>query len=152
MIWLRFESRLAAEPPVIWLHATQMSGVNAELMPMMRMSVPKRYACLSLRDAPADGGLLFHSWLLLFGLIPFDRHALSIESIWDYGFQENSTSWLQRQWRHKRVVELLPDGARLVDELEIVPRLAPQWLVRFIVGVLFAHRHRYLRRRFGELR
>ncbi|MGH8444044.1 MAG: hypothetical protein ACREVL_02200 [Solimonas sp.] len=150
MIWLRFESRLAAEPPTIWLHATRMRGVNAELMPLVKMTSPKRYAGLTLRDAP-PGELLFHSWLLAFGVLPFDRHALTIESVWDYGFQENSTSWLQRRWRHKRYVELLPGGARLVDELEIEPRLSPAWLVKRIVGALFAHRHRQLRRQFGTI-
>ncbi|WP_028079964.1 hypothetical protein [Solimonas soli] len=150
MIWLRFESRLCAEPPVIWLHVTTMRGVNAELLPLVRMSSPKRYDCMTLREAPR-GELLFHSWLLLFGLLPFDRHALSFESIWDYGFQEHSSSWLQRQWRHRRVVELLPGGARLVDELEIVPRFAPPWLVRFFVACIFRHRHRRLRRHFGSL-
>src|SRR3546814_9200546 len=52
MIWLRFESHLAAEPPSVWLHATQMRGVNAELSPLVRMSVPQAYACMTLRDAP----------------------------------------------------------------------------------------------------
>lgn len=151
MIWLRFESRLAAEPPVIWLHATTMSGVNAELKPLLSMTSPQRYDCMTLRDAP-HGELLFHSWLLLFGLIPFDRHALTFESLWDYGFQEHSTSWMHQQWRHKRVVELMPGGARVVDELEIVPRFAPAWLVRFMVNRVFNQRHRYLRQRFGELR
>ena len=146
MIWLHFESRLAAEPPVIWLHVTQMSGVNEELMPLMKMSSPKRYDCMSLREAPT-GELLFHSWLLAFGILPFDRHALTIEHLWDYGFQEHSHSWLQRQWRHKRIIELLPGGARVSDELEIEPRFAPHWLVRFFVSQLFAHRHLRLRRR-----
>src|SRR3546814_12352817 len=60
MIWLRFESHLAAEPPSVWLHATQMRGVNAELSPLVRMSVPQAYACLTLRDAQ-QGSLLFKS-------------------------------------------------------------------------------------------
>ncbi|NGY05962.1 hypothetical protein [Solimonas terrae] len=148
MIWLRFESHLAAEPPTIWLHATQMSGVNSELSPLMRMSVPKAFAGLGLRDAP-QGSLLFNSWLLLFGVLPFDRHGLRIERFWDYGFQEDSSSWLQRRWRHRRYVELLPDGSRLVDELEIQPRFLPAWLLRPVIDLLFRHRHRYLRRHFG---
>lgn len=148
MIWLRFESHLAAEPPSVWLHATQMPGVNAELAPLLRMSVPRAYACLTLRDAP-QGSLLFKSWLLLFGLLPFDLHALRIEKLWDYGFQEDSNSWLQRRWRHKRQIELMPSGSRLVDELEIEPRLLPEWCVRPFVRLLFHHRHRYLRRHFG---
>ncbi|NKF22845.1 hypothetical protein [Solimonas marina] len=148
MIWLRFESHLDAEPPTIWLHATRMQGVNDELSPMVRMSVPKAFACLTLRDAPS-GALLFNSWLLLLGLIPFDRHALRIEKQWDYGFQEDSSSWLQRRWRHKRHVELMSRGSRLVDELEIEPRFLPERLIRLFVRLLFLQRHRWLRAHFG---
>src|SRR3546814_8382116 len=118
MIWLRFESHLAAEPSSVWLHATQMRGVNAELSPLVRMSVPQAYACLTLRDAP-QGSLLFKSWLLLFGILPFDHHALRIEKLWDYGFQEDSSSWLQRRWRHKRFTELMPNGSRQIGRAHV---------------------------------
>src|SRR3546814_1164964 len=117
-----------------------MRGVNAELSPLVRMSVPQAYACLTLRDAP-QGSLLFKSWLLLFGILPFDHHALRIEKLWDYGFQEDSSSWLQRRWRHKRFTELMPNGSRLVDELEIEPRFLPEWLVRQFVRLLRSEEH-----------
>src|SRR3546814_13771223 len=125
-----------------------MRGVNAELSPLVRMSVPQAYACLTLRDAP-QGSLLFKSWLLLFGILPFDHHALRIEKLWDYGFQEDSSSWLQRRWRHKRFTELMPNGSRLVAELEIEPRFLPAWLVRPFVRLLFPPRHPILPRHFG---
>jgi hypothetical protein len=147
MIWLRFESYLAAEPPTIWLHATRMQGVNDELWPLVRMTVPKAFSCLTLREAPA-GSLLFKSWLLFLGILPFDRYALRIEKQWEYGFQEDSSSWLQRRWRHKRVVELMAKGSRLVDELEIEPRFLPERLVRYLVRLLFIRRHHYLRAHF----
>src|SRR3546814_20724696 len=111
MIWLCFESHLAAEPPSVWLHATQMRGVNAELSPLVRMSVPHASACLTSRDAP-QGSLLFKSWLPLFVLLPFDHHALRIEKLWAYGFPEDSSSWLQRRCRHKTLTELMPNGTR----------------------------------------
>lgn len=148
MIWLRFESRLAAEPPEIWLHATHMSANSEELSPLMRMTIPHGFAGLSLRDAPC-GSVLFRCWVLLLGVLPFDRYTMRIDKIWDYGFQEDSSSWLQRRWRHKRTLELVPAGTRLVDELEITPRFLPEGLVKLLVQLLFQHRHSWLRQRYG---
>lgn len=151
MIHLRFESRLAAEPAQVWARAATMAGVNAELMPLLRMSTPASFAGRSLEEA-LPGELLFHSWLLLFGCIPFDRHALRLAAIYPgAGFDEDSSSWLQSVWRHRRRVEAIPGGACVVDELDIQPRAAPAFVVRVIVGALFAHRHRRLRRQYGAL-
>lgn len=151
MIRLRFESRLAADPAQVWARAATLAGVNAELMPLLRMSEPAAFAGRSLEEAQ-PGVLLFHSWLLLFGLLPFDRHALRLTAVYPgAGFDEDSSSWLQRVWRHRRRVEAIAGGTRVVDELDIVPRAAPAFLVRAIVAALFAHRHRRLRRHYGAL-
>ncbi len=148
---LRFESPLAADAATVWAHATAMEGVNFELGPWVRMSVPRTMAGLRL-DQVRPGVLLFQSWLLAFGVLPFDRHALRLHGIGPgMRFDEDSTSWLQRVWRHHRHVEPLGAGCVVVDELEVVPRMAPAFLIRWIVGALFAHRHRRLRRRFGSV-
>ena len=152
MIRLRFESRLREAPQAVWAQASTMAGVNAELGPWVRMSYPVDRAALDGQDVPL-GEVLFQSWLCVFGLIPFDRHALVLERLYPgVGFDERSTSWMQRLWIHRRRIEAVEGGARVTDELEIEPRLpfaAP--LVRRIVGFLFAHRHRRLRARFGAL-
>ena len=146
---LRFESSLAADASTVWAHATAMDGVNFELGPWVRMSVPKTFAGRSI-DQARPGVVLFHSWLLAFGVLPFDRHALRLEAIGPgMRFDEHSTSWMQRVWRHHRRVEPQGAGCVVIDELEVVPRAAPAFLIRGIVGALFAHRHRRLRRRFG---
>ena len=152
MIALRFESRLAAAPDALWQHATSMAGVNFELMPLVRMTYPRDRDRLPEHDALPDG-VLFHSWLLAFGLLPFDRHALCLRSLGPgMRFDEDSTSWLQRRWGHHRRIEPVPGGAVVIDELQIEPRIgfaAP--IVRAIVTRLFRHRHRRLQRRFGAL-
>ncbi|MEZ5177081.1 MAG: hypothetical protein R2746_02045 [Acidimicrobiales bacterium] len=97
------------------------------------------------------GEALFASWLLAFGVIPFDRHSLALTSIEPgRGFVEESTSWLQRRWRHERTLEPVDGGTRVTDQLTIVPRVglvAP--VTRLVVGWLFARRHRRRRARFG---
>ena len=152
MIHLRFESRLAETPERIWAVASTMAGVNAELGPWVRMSYPAERAALDGQDVPMQE-VLFQSWLCAFGVLPFDRHALRLERLYPgVGFDERSTSWMQKLWVHRRRIEAVEGGACVSDELEIEPRLlfaAP--LVRMIVGALFRHRHRRLRARFGAL-
>ncbi|MFC4252425.1 hypothetical protein [Sinimarinibacterium flocculans] len=152
MIDLRVESRLAAAPDALWQHATSMAGVNFELMPLVRMTHPSDRARLPDAGELPDG-VLFRSWLLAFGVLPFDRHALCLRRVGPgMRFDEDSTSWLQRRWIHHRRVEPVAGGARVIDELRIEPRLriaAP--LVRVLVAQLFDHRHRRLRQRFGAL-
>lgn len=151
MIRLRFESRLAVPADAFLATALTMPGVNAELMPLLRMTYPAQYREIDAKQAPVNT-LLFRSWLLLFGLIPVDLHALAFDRLLDNGFDERSTSGLQKIWIHRRRVEPIDGGARVIDELEFEPRLA--WLRgfdRFMVAQTFAHRHRRLRTRYGEL-
>lgn len=152
MIRLRFESRLAAAPATVWAAASTMAGVNAELGPWVRMSYPAERAALDAQDPP-PGTVLFQSWLSVLGLIPFDRHALVLEQLYPgIGFDERSSSWMQKVWVHRRRIEAIPGGCRVSDELEITPRLRLQVpLVRWVAAVLFRHRHRRLRARYGEL-
>ena len=66
---LRFSSQLAAPAGEVWATVFTMRGVNAELMPLIRMSYPAEADTRSLESAPT-GELLFHSYLLLFGERP----------------------------------------------------------------------------------
>ena len=149
---LHFESHLRTTAADVWSTVTMMRGVNAELMPLFRMTYPYDAETLSIADAPT-GNFLFWSWILAFGFFPIDRHHLRlIEIRAGEGFVEESVSWLQRRWRHERSVVEIPGGCVVRDRLTFEPRvrlLAP--LVARIVGVLFRHRHRRLRRRFGDL-
>jgi ligand-binding SRPBCC domain-containing protein len=150
-IRLSFHTHLDATAAEVWAVVSTMDGVNDELRPLMRMTHPALLQSLADGD-PVPGEVVFRSWLLAFGYLPIDRHALGIERIYEgEGFDEESTSWLQRRWRHERRVIADPDGGCTVtDELTAEPRvglLAP--LVRWVVGALFRHRHRQLARRFG---
>jgi hypothetical protein len=155
MIRLSFRSELAASHALVWAHATAMSGVNLELHPWVRMTAPAEFARMSLIDAPPEEvtrPLLFRSVLLAFCCLPFDVHSFHLSRVIpDEGFNEHSTSWMQKTWMHRR--RILPasgGGCVVTDELAIEPRLffmAP--LVRAVVGFLFRHRHRRLAEIFG---
>ncbi len=96
--------------------------------------------------------MLFKSWVLLLGVVPVDRHALALTRVTEgTGFVEDSTSWLQRRWRHERTLTDANDGrCTVADRLTIEPRIAMAApLVRTIVHAAFTHRHRRLRAGLG---
>jgi hypothetical protein len=131
-----------------------MSGVNDELRPLVRMTVPRRARGLSLQDAPL-GERAFHSVILAGGIVPVDVHALTLVRIDadgpSFGFLERSSSLAQRFWDHERTIA--PDGAGgsvVRDDVWFSPRvrrLDP--LLARVVRHVFEHRHRRLERRFS---
>lgn len=151
---LRFSSDLAAPAAEVWAVASTMPGVNAELGPWLRMTHPPTMSSLAGHDV-VPGEVAFRSWLLLGGLVPIDRHALALVRVLDdgpYGFDEESTSWLQARWRHvRRIVERDDGGCTVTDELTVEPRLGLlRPVVRSVAAATFAHRHRRLRARFDR--
>jgi ligand-binding SRPBCC domain-containing protein len=147
---IRLQSSLRASPEEVWAHASTMDGVNEELAPWVRMSVPPAARGRSLAAMPT-GRVAFASWLLLLGVLPFDRHRLRLEEVDpEARFLERSSSLLQALWEHERRVEPEDGGTRVTDRLRVRPRLPlAALLTRPVVAALFAHRHRRLKRRFG---
>ena len=150
MYKLQFSSDLAAPAAKVWEQVSTMAGVNAELHPLMRMTAPAAFAAAKLEEAPLNQ-TLFQSWLLLFCVLPVDRHALGFERFCaGRGFDERSTSWSQKHWVHRRRVLVVAEGCRVTDELEFVPRLGLLGpLLKVFVAQIFMHRHRRLRALFG---
>lgn len=151
MIELTFASTLPASAATVWSAVSTMSGVNAELGPWIRMTSPRDLPALD--DASITPGVeVFASWLLVGGVVPIDRHRLTLERVEPgVGFDEESHSWLQRRWRHeRRVVPTDGGGCTVTDRLVVEPRVRfMRPVVAAIVRQVFAHRHRRLRRRFG---
>ncbi len=154
MIRLSFRSELAAPADVVWAKVSTMAGVNHELHPWVHMTVPASFGDRSLQDATPDQlqGVLFRSVLLALRCIPFDVHSLHLSRVLPgEGFNEQSTSWMQKSWMHRRRVQAIDGGCVVMDELAIEPRLffmAP--VVRAVVGFLFRHRHQRLAQAFGQ--
>ena len=149
VITITISSDLAAPPASVWAVIATFAGVNAELMPYCRMVEPR-----SLRGRTLGSyrpGERATCWLLAGGIVPFDRHRLGLASVDPgRGFVEESTTWLQRRWRHERVVAPDGEGTTVTDRLTVVPRLrvAAPFTARTVRRV-FVHRHRRLRSRFG---
>ena len=113
--FLEESSVLHAPAADVWAVASTMDGVNAELMPLIRMTSPKEARGFRIEDAPL-GQVAFKSWLLLGGLLPVDLHALRLFEVHPgHGFVESSTSWLQSLWRHERTLQDTPEGCRVTD-------------------------------------
>lgn len=149
---IRVQSKLDVDAAELWTAVTTMDGVNAELSPWLRMSVPAAARGKSLTEVPL-GELAFVSWLLVGGILPFDRHRLCLVELEPGRLLERSSSWLQRVWEHERSVTPLAEGrgAQLVDRVAFEPRLAVLApLTTAIVARLFRHRHARLRARYGE--
>jgi hypothetical protein len=143
-------SRLAAPAPAVWERAMSAEGINAELGPLLRMTVPRGLDSLDLHAL--EPGPLGRSWLLLFGFLPFDYDAIGLEWIEPgRGFLERSTMLSQRLWEHERTIEADGEGgATLVDRLAWEPRLPlPGAAMRPLIAAIFRHRHKQLRRHFG---
>ncbi len=142
-------STLRAEPAAVWERAMSAEGINAELGPLLRMTVPRGAESLDLHGL--EPGPLGRSWLLLFGLLPIDYDEIGLERIEPgRGFVERSTMLSQRLWEHERTIEPGGEGTTIVDRLAWEPRLPlPGRLLRPLIAAVFRHRHRQLQRHFG---
>jgi ligand-binding SRPBCC domain-containing protein len=143
-------SLLPAPPTVVWERIASMTGVNAELMPAVRMTYPRSGERLD-RGQLVPGRLLFRSVVLLFGVLPIDLHSLTLASLVpDRSFLESSSSLLHRRWIHERVLDAEGGGTRISDRVHFECRLPGLRAALVpVVGAIFRHRHAQLRRQFG---
>jgi hypothetical protein len=147
---VRVESRLEAAPEAVWERVMSAKGINDEMAPFFRMTVPRGLDGLDLDRV--EPGQLGRSWILLFGLLPVDYDDLGLERIEPgRGFLERSTMLSQRLWEHERTIEpLAAGGCTVADRVAWEPRLPlPGGLLRPLFGAFFRHRHRRLRRHFA---
>lgn len=143
-------STLAIPPSRFWNNAT-LADVNSELAPWVRMTAPQPWRTRPLREWPA-GQTLFSSWILLFGILPIDRHTFFFQAIDpERGFDERSSSLTNLTWQHSRHVLAHKDGCIVTDRLNFecrIPLLGAMLLP--IYKFIFQGRHRVLRRRYAD--
>ncbi len=145
-------SVVAAPREQVWARVVTVAGVSHEFGPLLTMRFPAGLDGRSIAEVPL-GRPLGRAWILLAGLLPVEFDDLVIlELEAPRFFRERSRLGSCRVWEHHRGLESLPDGStRVTDTLRAEPRaLLPGPVVRAVVGVLFAHRHRRLARTFGR--
>jgi ligand-binding SRPBCC domain-containing protein len=137
----RVSSILHAQPAAVWARVTTIDGVNAELMPLVRMT----------GEGEIGVGPLGRSWILLGGVLPIDYDDICLEAVEPgRGFRERSRLGSCSAWHHDRTLLPLAGGrTRVVDEVAFAPRLrAFGGLMAFTFELTFRWRHRRLRRQW----
>jgi ligand-binding SRPBCC domain-containing protein len=152
-----FEVRttVAANADAVWGRVTTPAGINDELMPVLRMTMPASMRGKSLADV-SPGAHLGRSWLLLFGVLPFDYDDLFIAELEPGHFLERSSMLSMRVWEHERTITEDGAGCVVTDRIGFelraplihIPGLAGA--LRAVVRRLFQHRHARIVRRFGS--
>jgi hypothetical protein len=147
-------SVVAAPADEVWARAISEEGINDELRPILRMTMPRDLRGKTIDDVEV-GVPLGRSWILLFGFLPVDYDDLLLAELGPgHRFLERSSTLTMSPWQHERTVEAVdPASCRVTDRLTFelrhplaripgLPRLA-----RAVVAFLFRHRHRRLARR-----
>lgn len=145
-------TEVPAAADAVWARVTSMEGVNHELRPWMRMTVPRRARGLTLEDVELNRPV-GRSWVLALGVIPFDYDEVTlVERGPGRRFLERSPMGSMRRWQHERLVEPRGEGAcAITDRLTFEPRIPGfSRLARGLVERIFAHRHRRLRGWFAR--
>jgi hypothetical protein len=144
------KSDLAIEASEFWSECS-LESVNWELAPVVKMTAPADWKNRRIEDWEV-GRELFKSWILVFGILPIDRHAFRLREIAPgCGFHERSSSWMNREWNHDRMIVPHDRGCTVIDRVEFISRLpilAPLQLP--ICRFIFQHRHRRLRKKYGR--
>jgi ligand-binding SRPBCC domain-containing protein len=154
MVVVERTSVLVADADTVWARVATPAGVNDELRPWLRMTVPAGWRDRSIADV-APGTHIGRSWILLLGVVPFDVDDLTIAEIGPRHFVERSPLLSAAQWQHERTVTPHGHGCRLEDRLTFEPRALTARIpggVRLhtaVVRAIFRHRHRRLVRSFG---
>ncbi|MDO6441152.1 hypothetical protein [Marinobacter sp. 2_MG-2023] len=123
-----------------------MKGVNWELSPLIYMTAPSGWSCKPIFEWPT-GKVLFSSWILLFGILPIDRHTFFFSSIdRQRGFMESSSSITNKVWHHRRDIRINEALPQITDTVEFQCRLPIlEYVLAPVYRLIFTHRHRVLR-------
>ena len=139
-------SLIPAPPQRVWERIITPAGINHELRPWMAMTAPRGIERLDPETVEL-GKPLGRSWVLLFGLLPFEYDDITlIELEPGRRFLECSPMLSHRSWQHERIVEAVEGGSRVTDRIRMEPRLGlPAAPLRPLFRAMFRHRHRRLR-------
>lgn len=116
MIEVQRTSMIDAPRAAVWHRVTSPDGINDELMPYMRMVMPRRHRGTSIADL-RPGTSLGRVWILYLGVLPLDWDRLTLTEIDpEHHFQEVSSMISMRVWRHRRTLTSRDDGTTEVRD------------------------------------
>jgi hypothetical protein len=143
-------SQLNASPSEVWDRVITPEGINDEMRPYLRMTLPPGVDEIT-PESIEIGVPIGRSWILLFGLLPFDYDDVTLARLEPgCGFLERSKMLSQRSWEHERTLEPVGGGCLVTDRVSWQPRLGlPARPLRPVIGWFFRHRHKRLRQHFG---
>lgn len=144
-------SHLGGTPSQVWDRVITPEGIRDEMQPYLRMTLPPGVERLDPESIEL-GKKIGRSWILLFGLLPFDYDDITLVRIEpERGFLERSQMLSQRVWEHERTIGPAAEGGCLItDRVNWQPRLGlPGQPLRPVIAWFFRHRHKRLQRHFG---
>ena len=145
------ETSLAVSPDQLASDLLLMSGVNYELSPLLKMSVPQTWAAKPISDWPVNNNI-FSSTILLFGFIPIDLHRFKFLSVHGMGFKESSKTLLNSLWSHQRTISSNGSGAKVTDVVYYKSKLGfLGYLFKPLYQSIFAHRHKRLKSKYAKI-
>lgn len=123
MLHFSISSFVKTPREVVWSRVSQISGVNDEFYPILKMTCPDPY--MKLSPAHITGKPIFRSWLLLFSIVPIEYDLIQIVACENgVGFTEKSSMALMSEWNHQRILTSTARGTRITDILSFRPRRA----------------------------
>jgi ligand-binding SRPBCC domain-containing protein len=143
----RRTSEIDAPTEKVWELVTTQEGINHEMGPYMKMTMPKAFRGKSIANVAPDTHI-GKSFLLLFGVVPFGYDDITLAQI-EPGrmFREESAMTGMRTWIHHRTLEPKGDKTVVTDAVTLAPHLPIPGLAKLLGSLLaafFAHRHRRL--------
>ena len=128
-----------------------MDGVNYELLPLAKMTVPSEWTKKPLNSWPLNTHI-FTSTILLFGFLPVDLHKFKLKKASESGFSETSSSLVNKEWNHQRKISPVNGACEVRDLVEYIPKV--KFLgaaMKPVYKVIFAHRHQRLRAKYKAI-
>lgn len=141
-------SHLSAPPETIWTSISGFEGVNREMSPFLRMSPPDDVSLESAIVGEVINVGLTGPFALPLGTYPLRLVEVEVGS----RFLEQTQMLPFLLWQHERSISPHKGGTSISDSLGWrwrAHRLDP--ILAAGIRRFFAHRHRQLRREFGEI-
>jgi ligand-binding SRPBCC domain-containing protein len=148
-------SEVPAAADTVWERVTTPDGINHEIAPYLKMTVPKAFRGRSIGDV-SPGTHLGKSLLLLFGVIPFGVDDITVAQIEPgRAFREESAMTGMRTWIHHRTLQPLDGKTVVTDTITLATQLPIPGLTHLLSAILrkfFSHRHQRLLAHFASPR